>query len=98
MSMNNKDFILALSSRIGRTQVDTQRLVTAVVNAMTDNLIEGNNIAIKGFGTFEIKKKHERIMTNPATHKRILVPPKLVLGFKADDNFKDTINRTPTKG
>ncbi len=73
-------------------------MVTAVVNAMTDNLIEGNNIAIKGFGTFEIKKKHERIMTNPATHKRILVPPKLVLGFKADDNFKDTINRTPTKG
>ncbi len=92
--MNNKDFILTLASSIGRTQVDTQRLVTSVLNAMTDNLIEGNNIAVKGFGTFEIKKKRERIMTNPATRKRILVPPKLVLGFKADDSFKSAINQT----
>ncbi len=92
--MNNKDFILALASRIGRTQVDTQRLVTAVLNAMSDNLIEGNNIAVKGFGTFEIKKKHERVMINPSTRKRILVPPKLVLGFKPDESFKSTIKQT----
>ena len=96
--MNNKDFILTLASSIGRTQVDTQRLVTSVLNAMTDNLIEGNNIAVKGFGTFEIKKKRERVMVNPSTRKRILVPPKLVLGFRPDESFKSTIKQAqPTK-
>ncbi len=96
--MNNKDFILALSSRIGRTQVDTQRLVTAVIDAMADNLIEGDNVAINGFGTFEIKKKHERVMVNPSTRKRMLVPPKLVLGFRPNVGLKESLKgQPPTK-
>ncbi len=96
--MNNKDFILALSSRIGRTQVDTQRLVTAVIDAMADNLIEGDNVAINGFGTFEIKKKHERVMVNPSTRKRMLVPPKLVLGFRPNVGLKELLKgQPPTK-
>lgn len=40
---------------------------------------------------FDVKKKMERIMVNPATQQRMLVPPKLVLGFKAVPKLKDII-------
>ena len=44
---------------------------------MTQELEEGNVIAVQGFGSFEVKKKAERISINPASKQRMLVPPKL---------------------
>ena len=37
---------------------------------------------LEGFGSFEVKKKAERISINPASKQRMLVPPKLVLSYK----------------
>ena len=48
---------------------------------MTQELQDGNNIVIQGFGTFEVKKKLERISINPATQQRMLIPPYLRLHF-----------------
>ncbi len=49
---------------------------------MTQQLQDGNTVAIQGFGTFEVRKKLERISINPATQQRMLIPPKLVLTYK----------------
>ncbi|MBQ8655841.1 MAG: HU family DNA-binding protein [Prevotella sp.] len=89
--MNNKEFIGELSMRLGYSVSDTQRMVTNVVNNMGDSFMEGNTIQVSGFGTFEVKKKMERIMVNPSTGQRMLVPPKLVLGFKPALAWKDKI-------
>lgn len=89
--MNNKEFITELSDKTGYTQVDIQRIVTAIINTMADNFQESVNIAVPNFGNFEIKKKLERVMVNPTTQKRMLVPPKLVLTFKPVDEWKDKL-------
>ena len=56
---------------------------------MTQELEEGNVIAVQGFGSFEVKKKAERISVNPTTKQRMLVPPKLVLTYKPSTLLKD---------
>ena len=56
---------------------------------MTQELEEGNVIAIQGFGSFEVKKKEERISINPASKQRMLVPPKLVLSYRPSNTLKD---------
>ncbi len=89
--MNNKEFISELSSRMGYSTSDTQRLVTNLVNAMSDGFLEGQAVTVPGFGTFEVKKKMERVMVNPSTGQRMLVPPKLVLGFKPSATWKDKL-------
>lgn len=94
--MNNKEFISQLSNQTGYTQIDTQRIVTAIINAMADNLQESINVEVTNFGTFEIKKKLERVMINPTTQKRMLVPPKLVLTFKPIDEWKEKIKSIST--
>ena len=76
---------------MGYSTGDTQRLVTNLVNAMSDGFLEGQVVVVPGFGTFEVKKKMERIMVNPSTGQRMLVPPKLVLGFKPITAWKDKI-------
>ena len=85
--MNNKEFTSELSRRLGYTLKDTSELVASLLADMTRQLEEGNIISIQGFGTFEVKKKAERISVNPTTKQ--LVPPKLVLTYKPSTLLKD---------
>lgn len=89
--MNNKEFISELSRRLGYSASDTQRLVTLLLDTMSDEFQEGNSVMIPNFGTFEVKKKMERIMVNPSTQQRMLVPPKLVLSFRPNMAWKEKL-------
>lgn len=64
-------------------------LIASLVNGMEKQLEDGNSIFIQGFGSFEVKKKTERIAVNPNTKKRMLIPPKLILTFKPCSLLKD---------
>lgn len=72
--MNNKEFIAQLASKTGYTQADTQQMVRTVVAEMGVHLEEGDTLQITNFGTFEVKKRLERIVVNPGTQQRMLVP------------------------
>ena len=63
--------------------------MSSVLSIMTQELQEGKTIAIQGFGTFEVKKKMERISVNPSTQQRMLIPPKLVLSYKPSITLKE---------
>ncbi len=89
--MNNKEFITALSARMDMTGKDTQKLVATFIDEFADVVEDGNALTIQGFGSFEVKKKLERIVVNPTTKQRMLVPPKLALSFKASNLLKDKI-------
>jgi DNA-binding protein HU-beta len=58
---------------------------------MVDQLQDGNSVVISGFGSFEVKKKMERISVNPVSHQRLLIPPKLVVGFKPSSSVKEEV-------
>lgn len=89
--MNNKEFIAALSQRTGYSQSDTQKMVNNLLNEMGDRFQEGSCMQVPNFGNFEIKKKLERVVVNPSTLQRMLVPPKLVLNFRPISAWKDKI-------
>ncbi len=89
--MNNKDFLLKLSQRSGNELDATSRLVESVLHSMVDQLQDGNSVVISGFGSFEVKKKMERISVNPVSHQRLLIPPKLVVGFKPSSSVKEEV-------
>ncbi len=90
-NMNNKEFITELAERTGYNAKDVQKLVNNIINAMGDAFQEDNSVLVPNFGTFEAKKKMERVIVNPATGQRMLVPPKLVLNFKPNQTWKDKL-------
>lgn len=87
--MNNKDFTSELSKRLGYTLKDTSELISSLLSGMTQQLEEGNVVAIQGFGTFEVRKKAERISVSPTTKQRMLVPPKLVFTYRPSTLLKE---------
>jgi len=89
--MNNKDFIAELAKRSGYTQENTQKLMRTVIDGMVASFEEGDTVALPNFGTFEVKKRMERIMVNPSTKQKMLVPPKLVLNFRPIASIKEKL-------
>ena len=92
--MNNKEFIAQLAAKTGYTQADTQQMVRTIVAEMSSLLEEGDMIQINNFGTFEVKKRLERIVVNPATQQRMLVPPKLILNFRPVASIKENLKKS----
>lgn len=90
--MNNKEYIAEVAQRSGYSQEDTQKLVRKAIDAMITQFEKGETVSIAGFGNFEVKKRMERVVVNPTTRKRQLVPPKLVLGFKPVAAMKERLN------
>lgn len=86
--MNNKEFLAELSRRTGCKAADAQKKIYQLVDAMNVHFQEGDAVVVPNFGTFEVKKKLERIIVNPASGQRMLVPPKLVLSFKPSAAWK----------
>jgi DNA-binding protein HU-beta/integration host factor subunit alpha len=66
-------------------------MVDTLVETMGDHFQEDDSVVVPNFGTFEVKKKLERIMVNPSTGQRMLVPPKLVLNFKPNVGWKERV-------
>lgn len=89
--MNNKQFISELAQRMGYTASDTQKMMYQLVDTMGDVFQEGNVVTVQNFGTFEVKKRLERIIVNPTTGQRMLVPPKLTLNFKISPTWKEQL-------
>ena len=95
--MNNKEFIAALARRTGKSRDQVQDLVLSTVQVMSDAFDEAETVTIANFGTFEAKKRAERVIVNPSTNQRQLVPPKIVLTFKPAQQVRDAL-RNQKKG
>lgn len=91
--MNNKEFISILAGRTEKKTSETQKMVESLIAVMSDSFQEGDSVQMANFGNFEVKKKLERVMVNPTTGQRMLVPPKLVLAFKPNPTWKDKIKK-----
>ncbi len=87
--MNNKEFITALTQRTGYKTDVTQSMVRSTMYSITNALTQGEQVNIAGLGVFDVKKRLERIITNPGTGQKMLVPPKLVVSFKPYNVLKD---------
>ena len=58
--MNRKELIDALATTTGSTKADADRNIAALIDIITTTLKKGDNIALVGFGTFEVRKRAAR--------------------------------------
>ncbi len=89
--MNNKEYVSKVAAETGYSVSDAQEKLSKLIHIITEQLQESNNVVINNFGTFEVKKKNERVSVNPITKKRLLIPPKLVMNFKPAPSVKDKL-------
>lgn len=88
--MNNSQLIARIASKLGRDKGDVSKLLEAFAGVLRARCGELDSVAIPGFGTFEAKKRPERVVTVP-NGKRVLVPPKVVMNFKVSNVLKNKL-------
>ena len=91
--MNNKEYINEVAQRTDYTLQNTQKMVQTVIEKLLETVEQEQSALVPLFGTFEVKKRNERILVNPNTGKKMMVPPKLVLGFKPVSNLKAKLQK-----
>ena len=89
--MDNKLFIKRLSESTQRSPKEVETLIDGIVSIFKDKCKNMESIAIPGFGTFEPRKRLERINVHPSTGKKILIPPKITLSFKMSGVLKQKL-------
>ena len=72
---------------------DTRMLVQHLIAELTSQLEDENVVVISNFGSFEVKKRLERVVVNPGTGQRMLVPPRLALTFRASTTLRDNTRK-----
>lgn len=89
--MDNKSFIDTVAVQAGISPDEATALADAFRSILVDAAAELDSIAVPGFGTFEPRRRAERISVHPGTGRRLLVPPKVVMAFRPSSSLK---NRT----
>ncbi|MBI5436304.1 MAG: HU family DNA-binding protein [Nitrosomonadales bacterium] len=90
--MNRKELIDALASETGSTKADADRNIAALTEIITATLKKGDNVALVGFGTFEVRKRAARIGRNPQTGAELKIKAAKVPAFKAGAALKAAVN------
>lgn len=89
--MDTKTLIDRVSQLSDINMQDTSKLLDAFISLVGDRCAAMDSIAVPGFGSFETKKRLERVMIMPSSGRRMLMPPKLILSFKPSVMLKQRL-------
>ncbi len=89
--MNKTDLVAAVAAKAEISKKDAEASVSAVFDAITEALQEGDKVALAGFGTFDVKVRAARTGLNPRTKETIQIPETKVPSFKAGKPLKDAV-------
>jgi integration host factor subunit beta len=74
------------------TQKDVERVVSVILDRMTDALVEGGRVELRGFGAFSVRARPARAGRNPRTGDPVEVQAKAVPFFKSGKELRERLN------
>jgi nucleoid DNA-binding protein len=89
--MNSAELTATLSQKLQLSKTEVNKRIDDTITVITAELQKSNSVSLGNFGTLEVMKRNERISVNPASGKKMLIPPKLVVKFKVSNSLKDKL-------
>jgi len=89
--MTRSDLIAQLSEKKSLSTAVAERIIQEIFASMTETLIAGDRIEMRGFGSFEIRSYDGRTGRNPKTGTLVTVKPKKSPFFKVGKELKERI-------
>ena len=90
--MNKNDLIAAVAESTGFSRPDAAQAVQAVLDAITNNLANGGEVRLVGFGNFSVAHRAAGKGRNPRTGETIDIPESRQPKFKAGKALKDAVS------
>tara|TARA_B100000131_G_scaffold311762_1_gene344997 strand:- start:368 stop:664 length:297 start_codon:yes stop_codon:yes gene_type:complete len=93
INLTKKEIVNSIYMQIGFSKNISETLLEDIFELILNNLIEHKKLKIAKFGTFELRKKKQRIGRNPKTKESKIISARNVILFKPSKEFKKYINQ-----
>ena len=90
--MTKVELARKVSEAKGITIKEATADVDLIIGLIEAELVEGNDVALHGFGTLKTVERKERECLNPQTKEKMIVPAKKTVTFKVAKGLKDKVN------
>jgi DNA-binding protein HU-beta len=91
--MTKADVINEIADKTGVEKLAVQATVEAFMKVIRNNMSEGKNIYLRGFGTFLVKKRAEKTGRNISKNTTVIIPAHFIPAFKPAKTFADKVKK-----
>ena len=81
-TVTKKELVHRIAEKTGVTKVVAKDVIQSFLNAIINELSEGNRLEFREFGVFESRERAARLAQNPRTLEKVPVPAKRIVKFK----------------
>jgi DNA-binding protein HU-beta len=85
--MTKADIVNEISKNTGIEKVTVQKTVEAFMGTVKNSLESGENVYLRGFGSFVVKKRAEKTARNISKNTTIIIPAHYIPSFKPAKTF-----------
>ena len=91
--MTKADIVAKISDKLGMEKGDVQATVETFMNEVKNSLEGGDNVYLRGFGSFIVKKRAEKTGRNISKNTTIRIPAHHIPAFKPAKVFVDGVKK-----
>ena len=86
-----------VQKQLGGSATAAEAAVNAVVDAIADTLLAGENVTLSNFGTFRVDYDEARTGRNPQTGQVVPIPPRINVRFRVSPSLREWVNGESTR-
>ena len=90
--MTKSELTEVLSKDLNLPPQTTSSIVSTILDSMSNTLVNGENVEIRGFGSFAVKQYDPYTGRNPKTGEKVVVKAKRLPFFKVGKDLKEAID------
>lgn len=88
--MNKVELVSSMAEKAGLKKLEAEKALDAFISAVTEELSDGGEVRLVGFGTFSVSKRAAMDGRNPKTGDPITIPERVIPKFKPGKQLKDS--------
>jgi DNA-binding protein HU-beta len=85
--MTKADIVNEIAKNTGIEKVTVQKTVEAMMDTIKHSMVTGNNVYLRGFGSFIVKKRAKKTARNISKNTTIIIPAHNIPAFKPAKSF-----------
>ncbi len=89
--MTKADIVSNIADETGLDRTEALRAVESFMNSIKSSLADGNNVYLRGFGSFVVKERAEKTGRNISKNTTIIIPAHNIPSFKPAKTFVDEV-------
>lgn len=94
-TMTKAELVAIVCDNTGLEREEVSRTVDAFLDAIKDSLARGENVYMRGFGTFQNKYRARKVARNILAQTEVIIEPHFTPTFKPSDAFSDKVKHSP---